>query len=149
MLVGEGGLPETDFILANGLVHPLSTGFIVLSATTMGYVGVELRVTEHAPRPELDAYDDISEISAVMPTGQVNFETFEDGADELNDCGAGITGSIRVRVSVRGRDVRQGELSLETAEQYLVEMWPAPPAAPQDLIQRDELGRNYRLGFLA
>jgi hypothetical protein len=103
---------------------------MVLTGISSGRVEVGAEALDGPPpRADLDAWDEIVEISASAPAGRLAVAALMDsvppGLPGL--CSAG-PGFYRVRVHARGRDNAPDAASHRPVEAYRILTWPAPPA---------------------
>ncbi|GGL13159.1 hypothetical protein [Mangrovihabitans endophyticus] len=129
---GEGAGFDGDFDRffanqVNGLVGAAAPGGLYLHfARRSGGSRLTIRRTDAAPPLPAPRYEDIVEVSVVIPAGaRVGWTSW---AGETSGQLDGLPGgSYRVRVSAHGRDAgHAGEFADGIVDEYLVEMWPAP-----------------------
>lgn len=145
LIWSEGGEFDGNFDRSfagqvNGLVGASSSdGVYINLGRRSGGSPIRIILRNAAPQPDdlevaAPEWEDIVEVSFVLPEGRALRWTSWAGMD----CGplAGIApGSYRLRVSAKGRDQgRDGEVSEEPLDYYLIELWPAPSAP--DVILR-------------
>jgi hypothetical protein len=133
----EGPLPAGSGEPADGLVTVVPGGLVVRTGAESGSVPVSVRVLA-APPPDDPSWHEVVEVSFTAAAG---------AASVVSDAGpgperlAGRTppwpGSMRARVSARGRDDGDGE-------RYEIEVWAAPPAPEVVLKATDRLGHRLR-----
>ncbi|MGW6448470.1 DUF6461 domain-containing protein [Lentzea sp. NPDC055074] len=127
VVVEEPSLTEPDFS-ATGLVAAIDTGFAVRTGVEAGKVPVSVRVVLDEPRlPDLEQWDEVSEISYLAVTGAARFG---------HGSTAPWSGEFRVRVCATGRD--EGE------ERYDLTLWPAPATDPVVHRATDRVGHLLR-----
>jgi hypothetical protein len=143
--LGQVPLPPYDY--SNGLTCAVGPAeAVVFTGVSSGHVGVRVDVRGSAPA-ELDTagWDDVVEIS--VEAGPNPFTVLGNMAwatvDFPNLAAAG-PGDYRMRVHVRGRDARIDLVAEPPYEQYLIMVWPAPPAPPVALRNTDRFGASLR-----
>lgn len=125
----------------NGLLGAAEPG--ILSLVTATHTGdVRIRVESHVTEPVAgDSWDDVVEASFEARGAEMWMSTFDDGAGfELP-----APGSYRVRLSCAGWDAAQSPTLDDDAappDHYLLQFWPAPPAADMIVRSRSE-GAQY------
>ncbi|AHH93795.1 hypothetical protein KALB_418 [Kutzneria albida DSM 43870] len=147
---GTPGLPDWDrCFTANpvGIIGVYGGDAILLTGLHTGHVGFRVVVAEADPGPELAAYEDVVEIDFSPATATVALvEWAGEDAHPLGELPAG-PGNYRLRYHARGMDAGH---ELDTAEEhdedpvddYLLQVWPAPPSAPGILQVRSEQARR-------
>ena len=103
----------------------------ILTGAQWGLVAVSAEHFDVEPGDVSDDWEDVVEVS-VESTDRLSVAPLSD-APVLSWIGQG--GSFRMRISARGRDLGAGrgydELDQDVpVEHYLIQTWPAPPAAP-------------------
>jgi hypothetical protein len=134
---GFDGVVERFFAgQANGLVGAADPHGVYLHFGRRSG-GSQLRVVLCDSAPADDpAWEDVVEVSTtVPPPGDVRWMAW--AGDEVGVPTTLPPRDYRVRVSARGRDAgAEDEFAGEVVDFYLVELWPAPPAA--DAVIRTE-----------
>jgi hypothetical protein len=131
----------------NGLVVAAGPGSaMVLTGISTGRVEVE---AEAMPGPpplvDLDAWDEIVEISVSAPAGRLAVAALMDaGPVGLPRLCAEGPGFYRVRVHARGRDNAPDEASCRPVEAYRILTWPAPPGPDLAHKLTDRFGAAVR-----
>jgi len=114
----------------------------IVTGTDMGPVDVAVQVLNSAPVVDVDAWDEVVEVSVTTAEElhllAWDFSPPEDDVPPL----ATTPGSYRVRVHARGRDRAHaaGPVVEEALEQHLIQIWPAAVGAEQVLKASDEFG---------
>lgn len=133
---------------SNGLVGVLGDGAAcVCTGTLTGYVRVTAQAVQEPPAADLNAWDEIVEVTFNSPGGSFRPASPE-GALLPNPASAGA-GLYRLRLHARGRDAGHRD---ETArdidrivEEHLIVAWPIDEAEPETVIQtRDVFGAHLR-----
>lgn len=114
---------------SNGLMGAASDdGSLYLFLGTWQDTSMRIVLLDGEPPAEPGAWDDIVEVSAIVPAdGEARWATWgghDGGPLNLPE------GAYRVRTSVRGRDAALDSQysATPTMSQYLVEFWPGPAA---------------------
>lgn len=131
----------------NGLVGAGDANGVYLSlGRRSGGSHVRFLLLESPPSDPADQWEDVVEVSAVIPSGcDVSWLSWAGASSSQLDI---PEGSYRVRVSARGRDAAAAmEFADEVLDHYLVELWPAPFA--EDAIVRvgTENARTLHAGW--
>ena len=124
--VGNNGDPDIFAGQVNGLVGAgVPDGVCVNLARRSGGSRVTIRSLPAAPSAPDDSWEDVVEVSTILPNGEaVRWQTWAgETGGELPPLSPG---PHRVRVSARGRDEAADALAMDT---YLIELWPAPIGA--------------------
>ncbi|TLM80820.1 hypothetical protein [Pseudarthrobacter sp. NamE5] len=111
----------------NGLVCPLEAGAVVITGTDTGFITVGVSLLDSEPEFSLDGWEEAVDVSIHSPTGQLAVGGFNDtpSLPELSTAGPGW---YRIRCMARGRVSEFQTISLESTEEHLLLVWPAPPA---------------------
>lgn len=109
-------------------------GVFITLARRWGGSAVRIVVHDDEPEADLEAWEDVVEVSSVVPEGAApRWAAFADmGGGDL-DLPAG---SYRIRVNCHGRDQASSGMfddDSEPVDRYLIEMWPAPVASDEIL----------------
>src|SRR5437868_2228492 len=131
----EGDIP--DHLEREDSAHPLGTinvadgAALLMIATHYGTVPFVVQVAQSEPAPELDAYEDIVEISFSAQAGKISLHEWGDEAiQELPPLPAG-PGWYRLRHHVYGLYEGHAEYREDDApDRYLLQIWPADESAP-------------------
>lgn len=142
---GDGFTGDFDLHFAgqvNGLAGAASgTGLYLPLGRRSGGSQVYVVLHERPPVVNVDEWEDIVEVSVVIPGGvPVGWSSW---GTESSGLLAIPAGPYRVRVSARGRDAgHENELAVEIVDCYLVEFWPAEPVPDAILrtVSRNALG---------
>lgn len=145
-LLDRGELPMTPGPWTNGLVRPLPSGALVFAGISQGYVRVRAVAAEQAPADaDRAAWEDIVDVSVTAPHGELRVDSYEDGpAQTLPLLSPHGSGTYRLRVHARGRDLYYDRLRTEPSEDYLIVSWPAPPAPEMIIRATDRCGQQLR-----
>lgn len=132
---------------ANGLVRAMSIGAWIATGVSLGYVRVTAIAA--ASRPETidpGSWDEIVDVSVYSPHGDLRVSSLEYGpVSALPVLSPHGPGTYRLRVHVRGRDMRRDRVQNAPTEDYLLISWPAE-AAPEVIIRlTDVTGFELRL----
>ncbi|MGZ3144793.1 hypothetical protein ACVDFE_22920 [Lentzea chajnantorensis] len=125
-MLDEGFYPEDGGRLSwhsNGLATTAS-GLLGINAGI--HTGpVELVVERHTdpPEPDLDAWEDVVEVSLDAPAGALRVSALMDDIPGQLRTPA-TAGRYRARVHATGRDSAVDESSLNILEHYLIQLWP-------------------------
>lgn len=127
---------------ANGLVGAADAhGVYIGLARFSGGSPVRIVLEEDEPVVDATAWEDVVEVSTVVPDGAAPAWTTWAGEDR-GDLDL-PPGSYRVRVSARGRDDGAADEFAEgPVDFYLVEFWPAP-AAPDAVVRTTSENAAY------
>jgi hypothetical protein len=131
----------------NGLVAVTGPGAaMIFTGISTGRVSVRAEaLTAAPPVTDFDEWDEVADVSLPGLTGDLAVAALMDdvppGLPGL--CPAG-PGDYRVRVHARGRDLSPDEATIQPAETYLVQCWPAPPAPDVDHKLTDRVGAGFR-----
>lgn len=120
-------------------------GFILLTCIHTGYVRVVVRsTTDPEPLPvNLAEWEDYVITTVNVPSGELTAQpSFGDGDTTPNLVHA--PGRYGVRILARERDIAPDEdLSVPAPENYLVDIWPAPPEGiPEEWQTRSAAGKE-------
>jgi hypothetical protein len=132
----------------NGLVGVLGDGAAcVCTGTLTGYVRLTVLTAQEPPAVDVDAWDEIVEVSVIVPSGRFRPAPPE-GALLTNLASAG-QGTYRLRVHARGRDAGHRADTVhnldEISEEHLIVAWPDQDRKPETIIQtRDTFGAHLR-----
>ncbi|MGK5554745.1 hypothetical protein ACSNOI_24320 [Actinomadura kijaniata] len=150
-LDGGGWDPDqVDYTGGNGLLWSGESALVVFTGLDTGHVPLSITVTQQAPPPELDGWDEVVEVSLAVtddtlvlcsPAGEFQHEVTLPATGQR---------SYRVRVQARGRDAgREAQfINADDAEpmveEYQILLWPAPPAPEARLKLTDAVGADNR-----
>lgn len=128
----------------NGLVGAAGPdGVYVNLARRSGGSPVRIVLLDKAPTGNDSAWEDVVEVSFILPVGyDMRWQTW---AGESGGMLGGLPhGSYRMRASAKGRDEGQaGEFSEDPVDAYLLQVWPAPPQPDAVLRTGSEDGRYW------
>ena len=147
MLLSPAYCPPEPFDYVGGLIGALSISFPIIE-TGVAYGPVNISVVHHHSRPEASTSDweDVAELSILTETYPIILGV-EDGVglDEPPPQEARLDflgpGWYRIRVHARNRDAAHDLIVESPVEDYLIEVWPAPPAQAMTLKVASEYGR--------
>jgi hypothetical protein len=111
----------------NGLVCPLDAGAVILTGTDTGFITVGVALLDSEPEFSLDDWEEAVDVSVHSPTGLLGVDGFND-APSLPELSTAGPGWYRIRCLARGRLSEFNTISLESTEEHLLLVWPAPPA---------------------
>jgi hypothetical protein len=126
-----------------GLVTVRPCELVLVTGAQTGRVGCTVVVAGRDPGAELDAYEDVEEVTFASPTGVVSL--VERSAGSLAaavDLGAGA-GTYRLRYHARGMDQAADADHDVVADEYLVQIWPAPETPRLRLKVTSARGRYW------
>ncbi|MBT2515447.1 hypothetical protein [Arthrobacter sp. ISL-30] len=111
----------------NGLVCPLDAGAVILTGTDTGFITVGVSLLDSEPEFSLNGWEEAVDVSIHAPKGQLAVDGFNDtpSLPELSTAGPGW---YRIRCLARGRLSEFNTISIESTEEHLLLVWPAPPA---------------------
>ena len=157
----DADLAEPQYTGGNGLVWASqpppdgtqgSTAAVVMTGTFYGTVPVTAAVHDRAPEPGTGAWDEVVEVSVTV-TGSTLYVYAPAGPEQAAEvtlpASPGQARSYRLRVHARGRDHSEdppGASGMRSTEEYLVLIWPAPPAPETCLKLTDNTGAHIRNG---
>lgn len=125
--------------------HPF---LIVRTGTPWGALRLIVEVHETAPEPDIEAWEEVVEVSLRSLSGELAFATCESGLTRYGTPEIAMAPRTwcRVRVHARGRDVGDQYVDSvpEPVEEHLVQIWPAEPAPTVAHKLTDALGRRAR-----
>ena len=126
-----------DFTPATPLATPSGPMVALHPGLNTGPVLIRTMFTTQAPEvldAGLDerAWEDVVEVSAHFPETPVSVVTTVEGS--IEDITAGRAGDFRLRVHAFGREEARDGTSETATEQYLIQLWPAPPSPPRVLV---------------
>jgi hypothetical protein len=113
----------------NGLVGAANPCGVYVNLSSRGGAPVRIVLEDAAPELPEERYEDVVEVSVIIPPGAV--ATWQSWAGESQGALAGLSpGSYRLRVSAHGRAAarRIGREDGATDE-YLLQFWAAEPAS--------------------
>lgn len=143
MLLSPAYCPPESFDYAGGLIGALSVSFPIIM-TGIAYGPVNICVVHHRSRPEANTsgWEDVAEISLLPVTDPIT-----PGSQEGNEPPQEVRldflgpGWYRARVHARNRDLKQDLGVEEPVEDYLIEVWPAPPTQAITLKVTSDIGK--------
>ncbi|MEV8553809.1 hypothetical protein AB0L04_28840 [Streptomyces glaucescens] len=100
-----------------------------------------------APAPGNKDWQEIVEISAHSPSGELTIRGIMDDLDEeLPVLSFQGPGDYRLRIQARGRDTAVDLAPDQVTEWYLIQAWPARPSEVKVVRQSDHYGASVRRG---
>ncbi|MFI9045947.1 hypothetical protein [Streptomyces sp. NPDC053427] len=116
----------------NGLAEadPDGDGARILTGQEIGHIRVSAQLWDGQPplSDDIDAWQDIAEISAAWRSAFIDFGTTAIDEDPAQRIPLPGPGHYRLRVHGRHRDDGDPRDGRDPLEEYLVQIWPAPPA---------------------
>lgn len=112
----------------NGLMVVLDAGAIVLTGTDTGLITVGVSLLDSEPEFSLDGWEEAVDVSIHAPEGQLGVASLMGDAPSLPELSTAGPGWYRVRCLARGRVSEFQTISLESTEEHLLLVWPAPSA---------------------
>ncbi|MET4061873.1 hypothetical protein ABIB35_003450 [Arthrobacter sp. UYP6] len=146
MLLSPAYSPPEPFDYVGGLIGALSVSFPIIETGVAGGP-VNISVVHHHSRPEANTsgWEDVAELSILAETYPIILGLEERvGLDKppqearLDFLGPGW---YRTRIHARNRDVAHDLIVESPVEDYLIEVWPAPPAQAITLKVASAYGR--------
>ncbi|MGW0149188.1 hypothetical protein ACWDVU_26695 [Streptomyces sp. NPDC003333] len=118
---------------------------VVMTGIHNGDVGVTVTLHRTEPPPGEEHWQEIVEISAHAPSGELTVRGMMDDLDEeLPVLSFDGPGDYRLRVHARGRDTDVGLTPDEVTEWYLIQAWPSPSQEITVPRQTDNCGAAVR-----
>jgi hypothetical protein len=113
----------------NGLVGAApGNGVYINLARRSGGSRVRIVLVDGAPSLPLPSFEDVVEVSVMIPDG-ATVAWWSWGGEKSGTVPGLEPGTYRMRVSAHGRDAgRQDEFAEEVVDEYLLELWPSSPA---------------------
>ena len=147
LLVEDGERPLTPPGYANTLIAVAPGYATVATGIAMGDVRLTVEVRQDPPPVDVADWEEAAEVTLESPTGRMRIATADDGDPTppfpvLTPNGPGY---YRIRVHARGRDNAIDQTADEPVEDYLVQVWPAPPAPQKIYKQTDRYGAQWVL----
>jgi hypothetical protein len=146
----DAGLALPDPGGDNGLVGVAAGLAIVVTGTQFGNVGLIVATGDSDPGLDLGGWDDVVEVSVTSGQGGQGLGITSGGLgpDSLQALTAGGTGTYRIRVHARGRDVGADHdvVTGNPVEEHLLQIWPAPAASEVIHAATDRFGQAFRTG---
>jgi hypothetical protein len=141
----DAGAPIEGWAATNGLVAIRHGVAVILTGISHGPVNVQVEAYGGPPAPDAGAWEDVVEVSLEAPAGRVIASGIATdpptGVPTLTRYGPG---TYRLRIHVRGRDLRVDHTPSEAVEDYLIQAWPAPHQPEVILKQTDQYGAEVR-----
>ncbi|MFE4663779.1 hypothetical protein ACFRI7_02990 [Streptomyces sp. NPDC056716] len=144
-LTGSDTRSRTGFDTSNGLVFSLPGQAVICTGISTGWVNVSVQVRRQPPpRVDADAWDEIIDHSVETPTGTLRVTSVMADAPDLPLLTPQGPGTYRIRIHARGRDTTPDGVPAESAEDYLLSVWPAAPSPDEIHKQTDRYGTELR-----
>jgi hypothetical protein len=129
-----------------GLVTVRPCEVVLVTGTQYGLVGCTIVIAAGDPGPLLESYEDVAEAGFVSPTGVVSPASRWNGPASVPglDLPDG-PGSYRLRYHARNMDLagEMGVVEDGIIDDYLLQVWPAPPAPREHLKVTSACGRYW------
>jgi hypothetical protein len=136
-LTDGSNVPVAPLTTANGLVDVQPGAAVIRTGIHSGVVRLTVEARSRPPQdvPTGD-WEAIVEVSLDAPAGRMAVSALmDDVTDPFPPLTQAGPGSYRARVHARGRDTDIDSTAFEPVEDYLIQVWPAPPA-PQHVYGR-------------
>lgn len=138
---------------STGLIVEMASGAMIYTGIDRGRVHVTAHILSAAPDlAGLTLWDEVAEATVHAPHGELFLQQLEYGPAEalppfppLSSAGPG---SYRLRARARGRDRHFDKVRDDSGEEYLLEIWPAPPLRSLVIRATDQCGYGLRLADL-
>jgi hypothetical protein len=129
-----------------GLIDTRPDHAIMLTGRHTGSVGFTVVVAEQDPGPDLIRYEDVVETDFEASDGSLALvEWAGEETHDLPPLPRG-PGTYRLRYHARGMDEASGpgpDTEEEIVDEYLLQIWPAPPAGPAVLQVASDQARYW------
>lgn len=123
----------------NGMIGAAVPGELsMITGTHTGAVRFTVRWLEHEPGEPEPQWEDVVEVSFVPTERTLVLSAFE----EFYDLELPADGSLRVRYSARAMDAGHSDMADNPPDEYLLELWPAPPA-PEEILRETSASASY------
>ncbi|QKW36285.1 hypothetical protein HUT06_21485 [Actinomadura sp. NAK00032] len=143
-LAEENERPEIPGF-ANRMVA-VAPGFAaVKTGIAQGDVRLSVEVHKEAPPVEIADWEEAVEVTLEATIGRIQVAAMMDWAPPFPVLTPNGPGDYRVRVHARGRDNAIDLAVTEPVEEYLAQIWPAPPAHQVIYKQSDRYGAQWVL----
>lgn len=110
----------------NGLVGVTEGAALVRTGCAGGWVNLTVELHGRHPVAETVGWDDVVEVSYRTAVGQSHVRSGPGGGTDFPLVSFQGPGSYRIRVHARGRHLPIGRMVADRAEDYLLQVWPAP-----------------------
>ncbi|MBO0814889.1 MAG: hypothetical protein J2P30_07035 [Actinobacteria bacterium] len=138
-------VPEPFIGCGNGLVLTQPGIAIICTGISTGKVAVSVEVRNDPPEiVETADWEEVVEVSIEASTGRVTVVSPGFRRPDLPLITPDGPGHYRARVHAFGRDAAIDLAPFESAEDYLIVIWPAPPAPETVYKQVDRYGADLR-----
>ncbi len=136
----------------NGLIWVTHGAAAIQTGLDTGDLPLTVTVTDQEPPLEADEWEEIVEVSMVIPGN--GLAVYAPG--DLPEAGVGLpagedeTRAWRLRVHARGRDAGRdaefidADAGEEMVEEHAIQLWPAPPAPELRHRLTDQVGAEIR-----
>ncbi|MBE1487390.1 hypothetical protein [Plantactinospora soyae] len=111
----------------NGLVGATEGAVLVRTGCDGGWVNLSVELHAERPAPATVGWDEAVEISFRTAVGQSHVRSRRDGGTDFPRISFRGPGSYRIRVHARGRHHPAGGAVPDRPEDYLLQVWVAPP----------------------
>ncbi|HEV7679569.1 MAG TPA: hypothetical protein VGQ42_13470 [Candidatus Dormibacteraeota bacterium] len=148
LLAAEGYHPGGTLPpISNGLAESIEDCAVVHTGVHSGLVTLRVQVSTGPPDAVEAGWEDVVEINLRAGAGRVKVASVLGGGipDTFPTLTPAGPGNYRVRVHARGRDTDVDGTALEPFEDYLVQIWAAPPQAQTVYRNTDRYGAELRL----
>ncbi|MEV8550845.1 hypothetical protein AB0L04_13585 [Streptomyces glaucescens] len=131
----------------NGLVRVADGVITVMTGIHTGDIDVTVTLHDTEPAPGNSDWQEIVDISARSPSGELMIRGIMDDLDEeLPVLSFQGPGDYRLRIHARGRDTAVDHAPDQVTEWYLIQAWPARPNEVEVVRQTDHYGSSVRNG---
>jgi hypothetical protein len=148
LLAEEGYHPGATLPpISNGLAESIEDCAVVHTGVHSGLVTLRVQLMTGPPDAVEAGWEDVVEINLRAGAGRVRVASVLGGGipDAFPTLTPSGPGDYRVRVHVRGRDTDVDGTAVEPFEDYLVQVWAAPPQAETVYRTTDRYGAELRL----
>ncbi|TGB16048.1 hypothetical protein [Streptomyces sp. MZ04] len=148
-LVGEDLVAEFEPEWAStGLIaaDPGGDSARILCGQEIGSIQVTAQLWDDIPPlpDDMDAWQDVAEVSAAWRTAWFDFGTTDSGDDPEKRLPLSGPGDYRMRVHGRHRDDGDPRPDDAPTEEYLIQLWPAPHGADRVIKTTSHTARLWR-----
>jgi hypothetical protein len=124
------------------LVDVYTNGLVILTGLDAGDIHLHLELHESEPPLDLDAWDEIVDVSFHAEDKLFFQELFGGWPEAVPDLDFRGSGDYRIRVCARGRD--EAGATYEPVEFHAVYVWPEMPGPMLSHRHRDAFGGQWR-----
>ncbi|MEV6911235.1 hypothetical protein [Amycolatopsis sp. NPDC051071] len=131
---------------ATGLVDadPDGDGARILCGQEIGDIVVTTELWDDAPPLTADGLQDVAEVSIAWRSAFMDFGTTDSGEDPTKRLEVPGPGDYRLRVHGHNRDDGDPREDDDPAEEYLIQVWPAPLDKPATVKSTSETATLWR-----